>query len=106
MKKTLLGFLSLWSAGLFAQNSYDLVYKTLNTKCSNGSCHSATSSGSSLQFDGSSTAVYNALVNVVPQNAAAAARKDKYLRMNQPYESYLLRKCGGWFDTDLALESQ
>jgi len=56
-------------------------------------------------FDGSSTAVYNALVNVTPQNAAAAARKDKYLRVNQPYESYLLRKCGGWFDTDLALET-
>ncbi len=105
MKKTLLGLLSLCSAGLFAQNSYDLVYTTLNTKCSNGSCHSATSSGSSLQFDGSSTTVYNALVNVVPQNTAAAARKDKYLRMNQPYESYLLRKCGGWFDTDLALEA-
>ncbi|MFN8278505.1 MAG: T9SS type A sorting domain-containing protein [Chitinophagales bacterium] len=96
---TICSFLTGFSAG-----SYDLVYSILNTKCQNGACHSATAA-EALKFDGTAAAVYSALVNTTPGNAAAAASGDKIVRMNQPYNSYLLRKCASWLDSDLSLRT-
>jgi hypothetical protein len=104
MKKTLLISLSFSTVFAFGQNTYDMVYTMLNTKCTNGACHTS-GSGNSLLFDGNSTAVYNALVNQTPANTAAAASGDKYVYVNQPYQSYLLKKCGSWLDTDLGLKA-
>jgi hypothetical protein len=86
MYKKLLFLVLVSPVSVFAQNTYDLVYTTLNTKCSNAGCHSSTSSDA-LKFDGSSASVYAALVNQTPQ----------------PYESYLLKKAANWLDTDLDL---
>ena len=102
MYKKLLFALFLLPASLFAQNSYDLVYTILNTKCANLSCHSFTSS-QSLHFDGSSSQVYSALFNQNPVNAAAHARGERLVWQDQPYQSYLLKRAGSWFDADLAL---
>lgn len=107
MKKILL-ILSVLFCGTYiinAQNSYDLVYTILNTKCSNGTCHSAISSSSNLMFDGSSTDVYNAILNVNPANTTAHRKYNKLVYQNQPYESFLLRKLGNAYDTDLAIEA-
>ncbi len=91
---------------LFSQYNYDagygVVYNILQTKCSNAGCHSATSADA-LKFDGDTTTVYNALYNQTPSNAAAQARGEKLVWVDQPYQSYLLRKAGSWFDTDLGL---
>ncbi len=104
MKKTLLLSLSFSTIFAFGQNTYDMVYTMLNTKCTNGACHTS-GSGNSLLFDGTSTNVYNAIVNQTPANTAAAAAGDKYVYVNQPYQSFLLKKCGNWLDTDLALKN-
>lgn len=105
MKKTLLFlfFLVSTSMSLFSQNSYDLVYSILNTKCSNAGCHSATSSGSTLRFDTTSAAVYAQIYNQPPVNHDALTRGEQIVWIDQPYQSYLLKKAGSWFDTDLAL---
>jgi hypothetical protein len=91
---------------LSAQYNFDagfpVVYNILNTKCSNATCHSVTSSDA-LKFDGSSATVYAALVGQPPVNANALARGEQLVWLDQPYQSYMLKKAGSWFDTDLSL---
>ena len=81
---------------------YPVVYNILNTKCSNAGCHSAASSAS-LRFDTTAAAVYTEIYNQPPMNAAALSRGEQLVWMDQPYQSYLLKKAGSWFDTDLGL---
>ena len=81
---------------------YPVIYNILSTKCSNAGCHSATSSDA-LKFDGSPSAVYSQLVGQPPVNAAALSRGEQLVWMDQPYQSYLLKKAGSWLDTDLGL---
>jgi hypothetical protein len=81
---------------------YDVVYNILNTKCSNAGCHNA-ASGQSLRFDTSAAAVYAEIYNQPPVNASALSRGEQLVWIDQPYQSYLLKKAGSWFDTDLAL---
>ncbi|MBS1617482.1 MAG: T9SS type A sorting domain-containing protein [Bacteroidetes bacterium] len=100
MYKKLLFAVLFMPVSVFAQNTYDMVYTTLHTKCSNAACHSA-SSAEALKFDGSSAAVYAALVNQRPTNTASLARNEKLVWVNQPYDSYLLKKAASWLDTDL-----
>jgi hypothetical protein len=94
------------SLSVFAQYNfnagYPVVYNILNTKCSNAGCHSA-ASADALKFDGSPAAVYAQLVGQAPANAAAQTRGEQLVWMDQPYQSYLLKKAGSWFDTDLGL---
>lgn len=101
-KLLFLVFISVSSFSAFSQNSYDLVYSILNTKCSNAGCHSA-SSAQTLRFDTSSAAVYSSIFNQNPSNGAAFARGEKLVWIDQPYQSYLLKKAGSWFDSDLGL---
>ena len=102
MLRKLLVLLFCLPAMSYAQNSYNIIYNTLNTKCSNAGCHSATSADA-LKFDGSSTTVYNAIVGQMPTTAGAVSRGEKLVWKNQPYQSYLLKRAGSWLDADLAL---
>jgi hypothetical protein len=90
----------------YSQYSYTagfpIVYNILNTKCQNAGCHSA-ASGDALRFDTTQAAVWTSIVSQTPANAAAQARGEQLVWIDQPYQSYLLKKAGSWFDTDLAL---
>ena len=101
-----LGFLVLSaSASVYSQYSYsagyEVVYNILNTKCSNSGCHSATSADA-LKFDGGDSAVYASIFNQPPVNANALSRGEQLVWMDQPYQSYLLKKAGAWMDADLS----
>lgn len=106
-KKLLFLFLAIpASLSVFSQYSYSagfpVVYNILNTKCSNATCHSSAAS-SPLQFDGSSSSVYAAIHGQLPTNSAALGRGEKLVWVDQPYQSYLLKKAASWLDTDLSL---
>jgi hypothetical protein len=94
------------SLSVFSQYHYNagyaVVYNILNTKCSNAGCHSA-ASASTLRFDTTAAAVYAEIFNQPPVNIAAQQRGEQLVWMDQPYQSYLLKKAGSWFDTDLGL---
>lgn len=91
------------AATLSAQNTFTQVHHILNTKCSNNTCHSASSS-ETLKFDGSESDVYTSILNQTPENSTAKAKLDRLVFVNQPYESFLLRKASKDFDSDLDLE--
>lgn len=105
-KLLFLVLVSTSSLAAFSQYNYDagypVVYNILSTKCSNSGCHSATSA-EALKFDGGYSAVYAAIHEQTPSNAAAAARGERLVWSGQPYQSYLMKKAASWFDTDLAL---
>jgi hypothetical protein len=104
-KHSTLLLLILVTAAVSAQTPYQRVYNTLNTKCQNSSCHSATSS-EALKFDGSENAVYSAIYNTLPQNASSVAKSERQIRPGHPYLSFLLRKvAGASFDGDLAIDA-
>jgi hypothetical protein len=94
------------SLSVFSQYNYNagygVIYNILSTKCSNAGCHSA-ASGQSLRFDTTAAAVYTEIYNQPPVNANALSRGEQLVWMDQPYQSYLLKKAGRWFDTDLGL---
>ena len=82
---------------------YPVVYNILNTQCQNAGCHSATATGTTLRFDTTAAAVYSQIANQPPVNNAARARGEQLVWVDQPYQSYLLKKAASWFDTDLGL---
>lgn len=89
----------------YAQTPFERVYTTLNTKCQNSTCHSATSADA-LKFDGDINAVHAAIYNTTPQNSSSVAKFEKQIKPGHPYMSFLLRKiAGAGFDTDLALDA-
>ena len=59
------------------------VYTTLNTKCQNSTCHSATASDGSqaLRFDGSSNAVHAAIFDVVSSDSSSVSKFEKIVRI-------------------------
>ncbi|MFN8323440.1 MAG: T9SS type A sorting domain-containing protein [Chitinophagales bacterium] len=94
--------------GLIAQTPFQRVYSTLNTKCQNGACHSATASdgSESLKFDGTIDAVHAAIFKVPSTNASSLAKHELLAKPQHPYYSFLLRKiAGASFDTDLAIDT-
>ncbi|HLP52371.1 MAG TPA: hypothetical protein VK154_15895, partial [Chitinophagales bacterium] len=79
-----------------AQSTYDQVYTILQTKCT-GYCHgSAHVSG--LNFTGTSSEVYNRLVNVAPVNTTASAAGLKLVSPGNPYLSLLMKKVSHGLD--------
>lgn len=91
-----------------AQTTFQRVYNTLNTKCQNQTCHSATASDASaaLKFDGTESAVYSAIFNVSSSYASSLNKHEKLVKPQHPYYSFLLRKvAGAGFDTDLAIDT-
>lgn len=108
--KNLYAFILLVSVATIsnAQTPFERVYTILNTKCQNSNCHSstATDGSQSLLFDGSQSAVYNAIYEVVPGNASSVAKHEKLVKAGHPYMSFLLRKiAGASFDTDLSIDA-
>jgi len=105
-KLLFLVFVLPMSLSLFSQYNFDagfpVVYSILNTQCSNAGCHSQTSSDA-LKFDGSMATVYAEIYNQPPVNIAALQRGEQLVWVDQPYQSYLLKKAASWFDTDLGL---
>ena len=92
----------------YAQTPFERVYTTLNTKCQNSTCHSATATDGSetLQLDGDLNATHAALFNVPAVNASSVAKHEKLVKQQHPYYSFLLRKvAGSSFDEDLAIDA-
>lgn len=91
-----------------AQTAFQRVYNTLNTKCQNATCHSASAvdGSESLKFDGTESQVYAAILNVPSANANSVAKYEKLVKPQHPYMSFLLRKmAGASFDTDLSIDA-
>ncbi|MDB5284606.1 MAG: hypothetical protein JWO06_3681 [Bacteroidota bacterium] len=107
---TKLSFSALFSILFFvagAQTPYQRVYSTLNTKCQNSSCHSATSNGDNLKFDGDPNQVYQQIFKVPSALfPSSVAKFDQLIKPQTANNSFLLKKvAGAQFDTDLALDS-
>ena len=109
MKKlSLIAFLGLTGCiAVVAQTPFQRVYTTLNTKCQNATCHSATSTGDGMKFDGSQNQVYASIFNVPSALfTASVAKFEQLVKPQHPYTSFLLRKiAGATFDTDLSLDA-
>jgi len=80
-----------------AQSTFNRVYTLLQSNCTG--CHGG-SNPVVFSLEGSETDVYNAIVNGVPQNSAAAANGDKLIFPGHPYRSFLLKKIGSFFDSN------
>ncbi|HXH20215.1 MAG TPA: T9SS type A sorting domain-containing protein [Chitinophagales bacterium] len=87
-----------------AQGTFTTVYSLLQSNCSASGCHGG-ATPAIFSVDGSETDVYNALVGVAASNSTAAAKGNKLIDPGHPYNSFLLKKIGGEFDSYLKLES-
>lgn len=105
MKNIYTLLLLCFTVAVNAQTPYERVYNTLNTKCQNSTCHSASSS-ELLKFDGTQDEVYDAIFETQAQNASSVAKHERLIKAGHPYMSFLLRKiAGSGFDTDLAIDA-
>jgi len=94
------------AAGLFcvnqaqSQSTLEEIQVLFSTNCAFSSCHDATSPAAGLNLTGSTTDIYNALVNVNPTNPAAVAKGYKRVDPGFPENSFLLHKVGrdSWDD--------
>lgn len=102
--KTLFNFTCvILCVNVFAQNTFTTIYNTFQSKCV--SCHSGGSPAGGLNLSGTETQVYNAIVEVAPTNATAAAKGDKLIDKGYPERSFLLRKVAHGLSDDLAITS-
>ena len=101
MKHIFVTALLFASANAFAQNTFTAIYNIFQSKCA--SCHSGGTPAGSLNLSGTEAQVYNAIVEVAPANATAAAKGDKLIDKGYPDRSFLLRKCAYGLSDDLAL---
>ena len=74
-----------------AQSTWSSVYTTLQANCIG--CHSGGSPSGTLNLSGSSTDVFNALVNQAPTNPTALEKGNMLVDPGYPEKSFLLRKC-------------
>ena len=84
-----------------AQSTFIQVYNLLQSNCTG--CHGG-ATPDVFSLDGNETDVYNAIVNVVPQNNVSAQKGFRLVDPGYPYRSFLLRKIGSSFDDYLALD--
>lgn len=103
MKQMIIAVLLLSSLNIFSQSTFSRVYNLLQTNCATANCHSGSASNGGLDLSGTETKVYNAIVEVTPNNPAAAAKGDKYIDKGYPDRSFLLRKIAHGLSDDLAL---
>lgn len=101
MRNLSLGLLLLVATSAFSQATFTTIYNTLQTKCM--SCHSGGTPAGGLNLSGTETQVYNAIFEVAPQNATAAAKGDKLIDAGYPERSFLLRKVAHGLSHDLEL---
>ncbi len=103
MKKLLPALLLCATVNAFAQNTFTTIYNIFQSKCATSGCHTGASPSGGLNLSGTSAQVYNAIVEVTPNNAAAAAKGDKYIDKGYPDRSFLLRKIAHGLSDDLVL---
>src|SRR5688500_3933727 len=89
----------------FSQNTFTSIHTLLQANCATSNCHSGGSPAGSLNLSGNETAVYNAIVEVTPNNTTAAAKDDKYIDKGYPERSFLLRKMAHGLSDDLKLDA-
>ncbi len=75
---------------LAQSGTFNRVYNIFQTQCA--SCHSGAAPTGGLNLGGTAAQVHANLVNVTPQNSAAAAKGQKLIMAGSPYKSFLLRK--------------
>ena len=86
----------------FSQSTFNRVYTILQTNCV-GSCHNTATPSGNLNLSGTEQAVYAALVNVTPANAAAAAKGYKLIDPGDTRNSFLFKKANHGLDANLSL---
>ena len=74
--------LSVSSQSSHAQSTWNNVYTVLQAKCS--SCHNSAVASGGLNLSGTAAEVYDQLVEVTPDNAAAAAKGQKRIDKGYP----------------------
>lgn len=91
MQKTLLSLFLLLATTMATQaGNFDDILALLQSKCLQAVANDPYCGG--LDLNGTKQEVYNKLVNVVPNNAAAAAKGYKWIYPGNPYKSFLLLK--------------
>ena len=83
-------FFSVSVAG-FGQSTFESVHALFQTKCTTG-CHSGGSPSGQLNLSGTTSQVYQTLVNVNPVNPVAAAAGYKRVDPGYPERSFLFLK--------------
>ncbi len=107
MKKTI--FVSLLSLLVLSelthgQTTYDRVYSILQSNCA-AYCHNAGNVTGNLLMDGTKQEVMNNLVNVIPDNATAAAKGYKRIYPGDARRSFLFRKINHGLDVNVSLDT-
>ena len=93
MKKSLLLTAFIGTSVLAqSQTMFQEVRAIIDANCA-VTCHNYGNLSGNLNLTGTDAEVRNALVNITPQNATAAAKGDKLVKPGYPERSYLLRKC-------------
>jgi len=101
MNKLLFLLFTLFSFTTFSQTPYQRVYTTLNTKCQNSTCHL----NGCLDFSQSSNNLYSSLYGVDASSQSSVLKHEKLVKQQHPYFSFLLRKIGSDFDSDLKIDT-
>ncbi len=98
MKKILLSIqLISLSSYLFAQSTFEQVHTLFQTKCTTG-CHSGGSPSAQLNLSGSTSSVYQNLINITPVNPAANTAGYKLVDPGYPERSFLFKKVANAID--------
>jgi len=88
----------LMAAGLvsfqnvYSQSTLEDIRVLFSTNCAFSSCHDASSPAAGMNLTGTTSDIYNALVNVTPTNPAAAAKGYKRVDPGFPENSFLMHK--------------
>jgi len=77
-------------SALAQTGTFNRIYTIFQNQCA--ACHGGAAPSGGLNLSGTPAEVRTNLVNVTPQNSAAAAKGQKLVKPGQPYQSFLLRK--------------
>lgn len=83
----------------YSQDTWSDIHAIFQTSCDGTSCHSS-SAPNPLKLIGTSSAVYNNIMNVTPLNLDASAKGYKLIDPGHPHLSFLLKKINNGVDPD------
>jgi len=83
----------------YSQDTWSDIHAIFQTSCDGNSCHSS-SAPNPLKLIGTSSAVYNNIINVTPLNLDASAKGYKLIDPGHPHLSFLLKKINNGVDPD------
>lgn len=72
--------------------TYDDVVTIFNGSCAFSTCHDSDNPAAGLDFSLPANEIYSQLINVTPQNSAAASKNNKLVKPGDPARSFLYRK--------------